>query len=213
MLLVALAACDESGSHVHQAFNLAAQKGDLRALERMLAVDPSLARTPWIVTAKRGGRWVSFDRLPLLAAAREGRVEVVRFLLDHGAAIEGIDETQATALIHAASSGHPDVVRLLLERGASTAARNADGHGALDRTLLLPDGLSAVLLCAHGDTATLRADRNRFLSAFVEPGGGCAELKQTWDETPASEREALLLDQVCRVDAYACKALRSTATR
>jgi ankyrin repeat protein len=138
---------------------------------------------------------------------------MVRLLLDRGAGIEGVDVLGATALIRAASMGHPDVVRLLLERGASTAARNTDGHGALDRALLLPDGLSAVLLCAHGDTATLRSDRNRFLSRFVEPGGGCSDLKRKWDETPVPEREALLLDQVCRVDAYACKALREKEPR
>jgi len=207
-----LAACDASDAHVRQAFSLAAKKGDERAVLRMLAIDPSLARTPWTVWMQ-SGRPPS-ERLPLNGAATAGQVGVARILLDHGAAIEGKDETGATPLILALRGlERADIVQLLLERGASTAARDADKLGALDHALQHPDTVSAVLLCAHGDTATLGSDRNRLLSRFVAPGGGCAELKRTWSETPEPQRPALLRDVVCRLDGYACKALEKKTPR
>ena len=63
----------------------------------------------------------------LVAAAMEGHVEIVRFLLDRGAKA---DNNQNKALRHAAKFGHPNIIRLLLQHGA-------DVHAMEDRPLKL----------------------------------------------------------------------------
>ncbi len=46
---------------------------------------------------------------PLIAAARMGRADLVRLLLDAGAEPEWHDDSQETALLKAAANGHRDV--------------------------------------------------------------------------------------------------------
>jgi len=55
---------------------------------------------------------------PLIHAAANGRVEVVRVLLEGGANVERVNAYQRTALYIAASHGHLEVCRLLLDWGA-----------------------------------------------------------------------------------------------
>ena len=68
---------------------------------------------------------------PLLFAAREGRVESARVLLDHRADINIVDPDRHTALILALSSGHFDVAGLLIERGADVNMEDKVGQTAL----------------------------------------------------------------------------------
>src|SRR5262245_40923642 len=64
---------------------------------------------------------------PLLFAARDGRVEIVRTLLDARADINQRDANDITPLIAAITNNHPDTARLLIERGADIKA--ADWYG------------------------------------------------------------------------------------
>jgi ankyrin repeat protein len=59
------------------------------------------------------------DGSPLIVAAREGHLDVVRLLLDRGANPNVRSIGDGNALIMAAAEGHPDVVNLLLDRGAN----------------------------------------------------------------------------------------------
>ncbi|KZV62670.1 ankyrin, partial [Peniophora sp. CONT] len=54
----------------------------------------------------------------LHTAARSGRVEVCRLLLEHGALVEDADNDGDTPLHEAANSGHLDTVRLILQHPA-----------------------------------------------------------------------------------------------
>lgn len=63
-------------------------------------------------------------------AAREGREEVVRHLIDRGAFIHGQNRAEMTALHYAARGGHLAIVRLLIQNGANA--------GVLDKWLETP---------------------------------------------------------------------------
>jgi len=61
---------------------------------------------------------------PLMAAARAGRVDMVKALLEHGADVNAKENVRGqTALMWAVSQRHPDVVHLLLQHGADVRAR------------------------------------------------------------------------------------------
>ena len=55
---------------------------------------------------------------PLHKAASEGKVEIVRLLLEKGAAVDPLMDGNISPLFQAAYKGHADVVRLLLEHNA-----------------------------------------------------------------------------------------------
>jgi uncharacterized protein len=64
---------------------------------------------------------------PLMTAARTGKADAVRALLDAGAEASEAEGNGQTALMWAAAEGHADVVRLLIERGADAHATLTSG--------------------------------------------------------------------------------------
>jgi ankyrin len=72
---------------------------------------------------ERGSRYlVPGAMTPLLYAARDGRLDCARMLLDAGASIEQSDANGITPLLMAIGNNHPDVARFLIERGANVKA-------------------------------------------------------------------------------------------
>lgn len=69
--------------------------------------------------------------MPLFLAAGEGKIAVVRYLLDEGADVNAHEQFGDTALIEATYNGHANVVKELLFRGAEINAIGHDGT-ALD---------------------------------------------------------------------------------
>ena len=67
----------------------------------------------------------------LVSAARKGRVDQVRTLIEEGADLEKRDFGGNTAIYHAARKGHADVVRLLAEAGADIDVDNRFGSTPL----------------------------------------------------------------------------------
>ncbi len=100
---------------------------------------------------------------PLNAAARNGQLKVVKFLLDNKANIETRDGSTLTPLLSAARAGSKEIVELLLDRGANVNAvstaninhqfsswYNPEGFSALHYAVSSGNkGMSEVLL-AHG---------------------------------------------------------------
>jgi ankyrin repeat protein len=68
---------------------------------------------------------------PLLYAARDGRVDIARILLDAGADIEQTDANGITPLIIAITNNHPAVARFLIDRGADIRASDWYGRTPL----------------------------------------------------------------------------------
>ncbi|KAF7666953.1 hypothetical protein LDENG_00083340 [Lucifuga dentata] len=68
-------------------------------------------------------------------ACIDGSMEIVSFLLNHGANVNQVDSEGWTPLHVAASCGHPDIAEFLLQQGASLSAVNCDGDVPLDIAL------------------------------------------------------------------------------
>jgi ankyrin repeat protein len=104
-------------------FLSAVRDGDAAKVRQCLKADSSLAT-------------LKFDdgASALAMAARLGRLEVLRILLDAGAAAVPEDEPRhaPTALMEAAASGHAEAAALLLQHGADPALRDAEGRSAAD---------------------------------------------------------------------------------
>ena len=68
---------------------------------------------PWLESRKQAARE------SLIGAAGNGRIEVVRFLLDQGVDVDSQNSAKVRPLSRAIEGGHIEVARLLLQRGAS----------------------------------------------------------------------------------------------
>lgn len=72
---------------------------------------------------------------PLQAAAWNGSLELVEWLLAHGATVDdGYDLNQQSPLMAAAANGHVEVAKLLLDNGADPALVDGTGNRAIDQT-------------------------------------------------------------------------------
>jgi len=72
---------------------------------------------------ERGSRYLIPGAMtPLMYAARDGRLESARLLLDAGATIDQTDANAITPLLAAIANNHADVARLFIDRGANVNA-------------------------------------------------------------------------------------------
>lgn len=72
------------------------------------------------------------QKAALLAAARQGNVQLVQNFLNEGASIESSDAQGRTLLMLAVLGGHESLVKRLLEKGASRSAVDHEGLTALE---------------------------------------------------------------------------------
>jgi hypothetical protein len=68
---------------------------------------------------------------PLVIAAQEGHLPVVKMLCEHSADINAGDAGGMTAIMYAGKHGQRDVARYLISLGADPAATNSSGMSAL----------------------------------------------------------------------------------
>ena len=68
----------------------------------------------------------------LIRAAEDGRLDLVRNLLQAGANPNAKSDGDVTVLMWAAARGHVEVVKALLESGAEPNARTRKGRTAID---------------------------------------------------------------------------------
>jgi hypothetical protein len=155
---------------------LAAKDGNLGEVERLVGQDPGLLN---VKHAFNG--WT-----PLMPASILGRVEVVRWLVDQGAAIDERDNDGYTPLFVACFEGRGSVVRLLVDGGADPTATDqhgwtpiiaasVQGHVEVVRWLLGHSGGKETTnhRCGVGSTALLEAcryGRGGVVRALLESG-------------------------------------------
>lgn len=70
--------------------------------------------------------------LPLCAAARDGNLQVVRYMVDHGENVNCKDGKGRTPLHFAAENGHLEVVKFLVEHSAHVECINDKNETPLD---------------------------------------------------------------------------------
>ena len=77
--------------------------------------------------------WNWNDRAtPLIMAACNDKVDIIRLLLDHGANVHSKDSDGDTALHCAAYNGYDEAVKLLIGGGANLHVKNNDNRTPLD---------------------------------------------------------------------------------
>jgi len=96
-----------------------------------IAVMLGLAELGEPVNARHRLNRVAFAVTPMMQAIKEGNTDVVRGLLDLGAALEGIDGQPWTSLEVAVQNNRLDIAELLIERGANVNARDKAGYTPL----------------------------------------------------------------------------------
>lgn len=69
----------------------------------------------------------STNSTPLRAACYDGRMQIVRFLVENGADLEIANRHGHTSLMIACYRGHIQIVKYLLERGASVNRKSIKG--------------------------------------------------------------------------------------
>ncbi len=164
---------------------LAAAGGQFGLREAILLDDVDLARRicdrdPSIDVS--GDARFSFDRTYLMLAAELGSLDMVNFLIDRGAEIDGTDDIGHTALMKAAEGGHVEIVSRLLDHGAEVnggwpcvtalAEAEAGGHHGV-ATLLVSRGAKHRLLDA------VNRDDLRLAEKLLRDGAD-PELEDSW---------------------------------
>jgi len=139
----------------------AAGKGDLAAVERLIAhgasIDARDGRGRTALLAATHGNHVAVARAliaagsdvnakddiedsPYLYAGAEGRTEILKLTLAAGADLKSTNRYGGTALIPAAHHGHPEAVRILLATAIDKDHVNKLGWTALLEAVILSDG-------------------------------------------------------------------------
>ncbi|MEW6110274.1 MAG: ankyrin repeat domain-containing protein [Nitrospirota bacterium] len=119
IVLIASSAGIASAANLEKQFGRAVAAGDIENVGTLLDQGAD-------VNAKN-----KEGETPLMVAALERRLEMVKFLLDRGADINLKDNVGATALIYSAMEGSVEIMKLLLDRGADPDAKTDDGLTAL----------------------------------------------------------------------------------
>ena len=94
----------------------------------------------------------------LIRAAEDGRLDLVRNLLQAGVSPNAKTDGDVTVLMWAAARGHVEVVKVLLESGAEPNARTRKGRTAIDVAIQEGHDNVAALLRENGEAGSQPAE-------------------------------------------------------
>jgi len=115
--------------------------------------------------------YVEKDATPLYKAAGQGRTEIVRYLIAHGANVNYRGaEWGKTPLSEAASNGFDDVVEILIKAGADPRVKDRSGYGAFALAVLGGQNDVAEALMKYGDVNGADTYGNTLLMAATTTG-------------------------------------------
>lgn len=125
-LMFVLSARSLRAGDIHRAV----ERNDLKAIQALIAKDPQVV-----------GARDSTQRTPLHLAAQYGNLELVTYLLAHGADVKARAENEFTPL-HVTDD--PEIARLLIKNGADPKAKSA--HGSMLRLAVQDKNLGMIEL-------------------------------------------------------------------
>ena len=94
----------------------------------------------------------------LIQAAEDGRLDLVRTLLEAGANPNAKSDGDVTVLMWAAARGHVEVVKVLLESGAQPNARTRKGRTAIEVAMQEGHDDVAAVLRENGEAEIQHTD-------------------------------------------------------
>ena len=132
--------------------DLCKEQDDAAAVREALEAQPELVHC-------RDTRMFLEDETPLHPASRQGREQVVRVLLEHGAEVAAQGGDGATPLHEACHSGCEGVVRVLLEHGAAVNVQDRSGVTPLHDASGNGCGNVVRMLLEHGADRTAKNNK------------------------------------------------------
>ena len=106
-----------------------------------------------------------FGQTPIYYACREGRLDVVKLLIDSGSNINLDDNYGQTCLFYAVKHNHFDVVQYLVEKGINVNKIDKMNSSPLTLSEKLKDGKITQYLIDHGSVRQEVKPRKRHLSS------------------------------------------------
>ncbi len=131
----------------NEALHIPASKGDLTSIEQALSKGED-------INAKDAA-----DQTPLMYASESGRLDMVKYLVEHGADVNAKSfekVTRGTALIYAASNNRVEVVNYLLDHSANINETTPMDESALHWSVAKGFGETTELLLKRGIMVDLK---------------------------------------------------------
>ncbi|XP_030756084.1 ankyrin repeat domain-containing protein 17 isoform X3 [Sitophilus oryzae] len=109
---------------------------------------------------------------PLMEAAQEGHIDLVRFLLEYGANVNAVTQTNDTALTYACENGHTDVSELLLQYGGDLEHESEGGRTPLMKACRAGHLCTAEFLIKKGANVRKQTTNNDHTPLSLACAGG-----------------------------------------